>query len=153
MLFFYLTFQKRKDEGLVSFDVFINFNGNCREAVAFYAAVFKLEMPRHLMTYGEAPGFSGKEADRDRVIYTSLPIFGCNMMLADCPSGATYTKGSNIALTLGTSDAAEIRRLYDALSEGGTVRMELGKTFFSELYGMVRDKFGVTWQLSLTPFE
>ena len=137
----------------MTFDVFINFDGDCRAAIDFYADVFKLDLPDHIMTYGQAPGFSGPEADKDRIIYTTLPIFGCNVMLSDCPSGSGFVKGTNIALTLGTSDADEIKRIYAALCDGGFPIMELGKTFFSELYGMVKDKFGITWQLSLTPFE
>jgi len=105
------------------------------------------------MTYGQAPGGRYSVADKDRVLYASLPIFGCNVMLSDCPSNSGFIKGTNIALTLGTDDAGEIKRIFAALSDGGEVRMPLGKTFFSEFYGMIRDKFGITWQLSLTPFE
>ena len=137
----------------MSFDVFINFDGDCRAAIEFYAGVFNLGIPESMMTYGEALGFSGPEADKDRIIYASLPIFGSNVMFSDCPSGSDYIKGTNIALTLSTTDANEIKRIYAALCDGGDVHMELGKTFFSELYGMVRDKYDVTWQLSLTPFE
>lgn len=136
---------------MMSFDVFLNFDGDCRAALTFYADVFQVDMPASLMTYGQAPGFAGPDADRERIIYASLPVFGSNVMFSDCPSGTDYVKGTNIALTLGTSDEAEIRRLYAALGEGGTVELELGKTFFSELYAMVTDKFDITWQLSLTP--
>jgi len=132
----------------MSFDVFLNFDGDCRAALEFYAEVFKLDMPKSIMTYGQAPGFSGD--GEDRVIYASLPIFGSNVMFSDCPPNSGYVKGTNIALTLGTADAGEIERLYNALKDGGIVNMELGKTFFSELYCMVTDKFGITWQLSLT---
>lgn len=136
----------------MSFDVFLNFDGDCREAIEFYAGVFKLDVPK-IMFYGDNPGTPVSEDDKSRVLYASLPIFGCNVMFSDCPSGSEYVKGTNITLTLGTTDADEINRLYTALGNGGTVEMEIGKTFFSELYGMVRDKFGITWQLSLTPFE
>ena len=136
----------------MSFDVFLNFDGDCRAALEFYAGVFKLDMPENIMTYGQAPGVNMQEADKDRIIYASLPIFGCNVMFSDCFPGSEYVKGTNIALTLGTTDAGEIERLYAALSIGGHVKMALGKTFFSELYCMVTDKFGITWQISLTPF-
>lgn len=137
----------------MSFDVFLNFDDDCLAALGFYAGVFGLEVPAHIMTYGENPGGGVSEADKDRILYASLPIFGCNVMFSDCPSGSEYVKGTNVALTLGTTDAGEIRRIYAALSDGGEVDMPLGKTFFSELYGMVTDKFGVKWQLSQTPFE
>ena len=137
----------------MTFDVFLNFDGDCRSALEFYASVFKLDMPGHIMTYGQVPDFGIEGADKDRILYTNLPIFGCNVMFSDCPPGSKYVKGTNIALTLGTTDAGEIERLYAELSNGGVVAMEFGKTFFSELYGMVTDKFGITWQLSLTPLH
>jgi len=137
----------------MSFDVFLNFDGDCRNALEFYSQVFKLEMPANIMTYGQAPGFQALPDAKDRVLYASLPIFGCNVMFSDCPPGSKYVKGSNIALTLGSHDAKEIERLFVALKTGGMVNMDLGKTFFSELYAMVTDRFGVTWQLSLSPFK
>jgi len=133
----------------MTFDVFLNFDGDCRAALEFYAGVFKLDMPGQVMTYGQAPGLDVQGADADRILYASLPIFGCNVMFSDCPPGSAYVKGTNIALTLGTADASEIERLYAALSGGGFVLMPLGKTFFSELYCMVTDRFGITWQISL----
>ena len=137
----------------MTFDVFLNFDGDCREALEFYTSVFKLGTPVNIITYGQAPGFDVQGADAARILYASLPVFGSNVMFSDCPPGSNYVKGTNIALTLGTTDAGEIERLYTAFSDGGFVAMPLGKTFFSELYCMVTDKFGVTWQISLTPFE
>jgi PhnB protein len=136
----------------MSFDVFLNFDGDCRDAVAFYAEVFRAAIPHDSMTYGQNPG-GAPEADKDRILYASLPIFGHSVMFSDCPSGSNYVKGNNIALTLGTSDTDEIKRIFAALSDGGEIAMPLEKTFFSELYGMVTDRFEITWQLSLTPFE
>ena len=133
----------------MTFDVFLNFDGDCSDALRFYSEVFRLEMPTHIMTYGENPE-GGLEGSNDRILYASMPIFGCNVMFSDCPAGSTYVKGTNIALTLGTSDEAEITRIYKSLSEGGEVQMPLEKTFFSELYAMVTDKFSITWQLSKT---
>jgi len=135
----------------MTFDVFLNFDGNCRDALEFYSNVFNLDMPGNIMTYGQAPDFQVPDETKERVLYASLPIFGCNVMFSDCPPGSNYVKGTNIALTLGTSDANEITRLFTALKEGGYVNMDLGKTFFSELYAMVTDKYGTTWQLSLSP--
>jgi len=135
----------------MTFDVFLNFDGDCRSAMEFYAKVFNLNAPGNIMTYGQAPNFPVPDDAKDRVLYASLPIFGCNVMFSDCPPGAPYVKGTNIALTLGAPDANEIKRLFSALKDGGHVDMEPGKTFFSELYAMVTDKFGVTWQLSLSP--
>ncbi|MCL2407510.1 MAG: VOC family protein [Defluviitaleaceae bacterium] len=131
-------------------DVFLNFDGDCREAINFYAEVFKVSAPNNIMTYGDAPGFTVADEHKNRVLYATLPIFGCNVMFSDCAPAASHIKGTNVALTISCADANEIARVYDALANSGTVHMPLGKTFFSELYGMITDKFAVTWQLSLS---
>ena len=135
------------------FDVFLNFDGDCRDALEFYSEVFGLAMSEEIITYGQAPGFSGPEADRERVIYASLPIYGISVMFSDCPADSDYVKGTNIIMSLGTDDASEIERLYAALSDGGSIKMELGKTFFNDYYAMVTDRFDITWQLGLAPAE
>ena len=137
----------------MTFDVFLNFDGDCRAALAFYTAVFGLELPDNIMTYDQLPGGDFGTGNEGRITYANLPIFGSNIMFSDCPAGSDFVKGTNIALTLGTPDADEIKRIFNALAEGGEAAMPLGQTFFSELYGMVTDKFGITWQLSQTPLE
>ena len=133
----------------MKFDIFINLDGNSREAVAFYAKVFQSEV-KDLMTYADTPPGSGMEvgeADRDKIMYACVPIFGCNVMFMDMTGGYPLVVGNNITPTLTTTDKAEIERIFAALSEGGTVDMPLQKTFFSPWYGMVTDKYGVGWQL------
>lgn len=130
----------------MALDVFLTFDGDCRQALEFYAKVFGQEMPKQIMTYGQSPE-PVSEADKDRVMYADMPLFGMNMMFSDMPSGSEYTKGNNFAMTLGLSDEIELKRIFQALGESGTVYMPLEKTFFSELFGMVRDQFGVIWQL------
>ena len=134
----------------MTFDVFLNFDGDCRAALEFYCGAFGQEMPANIMTYDQSPMPMGEE-NKGRIMYCVLPIFGCNVMLSDCAAGAPYVKGNNIALTLGSSDKTQIEKIYTILSEGGSVIMPLGQTFFSELYGMLTDKFGVIWQLSYDP--
>ncbi|MDR1785154.1 MAG: VOC family protein [Spirochaetaceae bacterium] len=129
-----------------SLSVYLYFNGNCREALDFYSGVFK-QKPTARMTYGEAPDGAGS-ADKDRILYSCIPICGCNVMLSDCPSTMTMKAGDNIALTIGIPEESELRRIFGCLAQGGTVDMELDKTFFAPLFGMVTDKFGIPWQIS-----
>ena len=130
-------------------EMFINFNGNCREAVEFYAKAFKSTVC-NLMTYGDAPpdpGYTVPEADKDRIMYAGIPFGGMTVMFMDYPADSPMVTGENIHPTISTDNKDEVTRLFNALKEGGEVRAELGKTFFSDLYGMVKDKFGVTWQI------
>ena len=130
-------------------EMFINFNGNCRDAVEFYAKVFKSAV-NNLMTYGEAPpvqGYTVREADKDRIMYAGIPFGGMTVMFMDYPSDSEMVMGDNIHPTISTDNKDEITRMFNELKESGEVYAELGQTFFSEWYGMVKDKFGVTWQI------
>ena len=133
----------------MTFDLFLSFDGKAREAAEFYAKVFQSEV-QQMMTYAKMPGeYTVPEADKDKIVYCHVPVFGHNLMLCDVPAGMPLVVGTNFNPTLGTDDKAEIRRLFAALQEdGGEVGMELQQTFWSELYGMVTDKFGITWQFS-----
>ncbi len=138
----------------MSLEIFIMFNGNCREALTFYAKAFKTE-PQQIMTYGEMPegpegaacpaGTLPAEAKK-LIAYAGLPIGKQVFMCSDVPPGTPFTVGNNVFVTYGTDDQAEIRRLFAALGDGGKLLMPLQKTFYSELFGMLTDKFGVNWQ-------
>ena len=131
-------------------ELYLFFDGNCREAVEFYAHVFNSSV-NHLMTYGDVPPDPEQpvsEENRNRVLYAGIPIGNMVVMASDVPAGSEYTVGTNISPTVSTDDKQELARLFDELKEGGEVRMELQETFFSECFGMVVDKFGVMWQLT-----
>lgn len=130
-------------------ELFINFDGNCREAVEFYAKVFKSEV-HNLMTYGEAPPDESNpisDSDRNRIMYAGIPMGGMTVMFMDMPSDYPLTIGNNINPTVSLADKDEITRIFNELKVGGEVYVELSPAFFSEWYGMVQDKFGIIWQI------
>ncbi len=134
----------------MEFSLFFNFDGDARAAADFYAAVFRSEV-QDRMTYAEMPADPSMpvaDADKSRIAYSNVPICGCNVMICDVPSGSPLIVGNNISPTVGPGNAAECRRLFAALEAGGTVEMPLQKTFWSALYGMVTDRYGITWQIS-----
>jgi PhnB protein len=134
---------------LFRLELFINFDGNCREAVEFYAKVFKSKVG-NLMTYGDAPpdpNYPVPEADKNRIIYAGVPIGNIVVMFSDVPSGSEFTKGNNVCPTVSIDDKEEVTRIFNELKKGGEVYMELQKTFFSEWFGMLEDKYGVIWQI------
>ena len=131
-------------------DVYLNFNGNCREAAEFYAEVFETEQPE-IMTFGEAPphpDYQLPEEAKDLVMHTRLNISGSNVMFSDVFPGQPFVAGNNISLAFVSKDMDEIKSVFDKLSEGGTVVMELQETFWSKSYGSLKDKFGIEWQFS-----
>jgi len=130
-------------------EMFINFDGNCREAIEFYAKVFKSTVI-DLMTYGDTPptaDYTVPESDRNRVMYASVPIGGLNVMFSDAPADGSFIRGNNICPNMSVDSKEEITRIFNELKEGGEVHVELGPTFFSELFCMVKDRFGVIWQI------
>lgn len=130
--------------------VYINFNGNCREAVEFYTKVFETEEPK-FMLFGDAPmddAFPLTEEAKNLVMHTELNVAGGTVMFSDVPPGMAYTEGNNISLTIVTNDMDKIKRMFEQIKEGGTVNMELQETFWSKLYGNVVDKYGIGWQFS-----
>lgn len=134
----------------MAMDVYINFRGNCREAVDFYAEVFGKEKPK-IMTFGDTPPnpeFPLTEETKKLVLHTSLNINGTNVMFSDTPSEMPFIAGNNISLVISSKDIDEIKSLFSKLREGGILIMDLQETFWSKCYGYLTDKFGISWQLS-----
>lgn len=132
-------------------DIYLTFNGNCLEAVEFYAEVFETENP-HIMTFGEItpnPEYPLPEEAKNLIMHTRLAIDGSNVMFSDTFPGSPFTIGNNISLAYHSFEADKLQLVYDKLKEGGTVVMELQETFWAKLYGQVTDKFGVIWQFNL----
>ena len=130
-------------------ELFFNFGGDCRKAAEFYARVFRSKV-EHLMTYAEAPPDPNaplKEADRERVMHASVRVGDMTVMLMDMPADEPLVVGNNIAPTLSLERKDEVVRLFQELKEGGKVYVEPQQAFFSELYYMVGDQFGVIWQI------
>lgn len=131
-------------------DVYLTFDGNCREAVEFYAEAFQTEEPQ-IMTFGEAPpnpGYPLPEEAKDRIIHARLTIEGSNVMFSDTFPGSTVVNGNNITLAVVSKNLDGLKSAFHKLSEGGTVEMELQETFWSKCYGKLTDKFGIGWQIS-----
>lgn len=134
----------------MAIEAYLNFNGNCREAVEFYSKVFDAPM-QDIMSFGDgepSEEFPIPEEAKHLVMHTHLMIAGDRVMFSDTFPDRPVTMGDNINLTITTGDMDQIRAQFDALKQGGTVEMELQETFWSKLYGMLIDKFGVAWQFS-----
>ena len=129
---------------------YLNFEGNTREVVTFYAQVFGLEVP-YMMTFGEMPASPDAPlppGTENLVIHTHLNIAGSTLMFSDVLPGMPYRQGNNISLCLVTKDKEAVKDAYHKLKEGGTVVMELQETPWSSCYGQVTDQYGMDWQFS-----
>ena len=128
---------------------YVFFNGRCEEAIAFYQQALGAEVTFQ-MRMNEAPdppppgsippGFENK------IMHANLRIGDTSLMVSDGNSDM-QTSFKGFTLSLGVADAAEAERTFHALAQGGTVKMPLGKTFWSPAFGMLEDKFGVGWMV------
>lgn len=133
-------------------DAHLTFDGHCAEAMRFYERTFggKLEM---LMTYGQSP-FADQTpaAERDRVLHARLALpTGGLIMGCDTTSQHPYEGMKGFSLALFYQTAAEARRIFETLAEGGRIGMPLDKTFWAEAFGMVTDRFGTPWMVNGAP--
>lgn len=135
----------------MSVDAYLNFNGNCREAVEFYADVFGTDKPQ-IMTFGDTPPnpeFTLPEEAKHLVMHARLNILGSNVMFSDVFPGMPFIVGNNISLAIVSENEDELQSIFNKLKAGGKVVMELQETFWSKRYGQVEDQFGILWQLNL----
>ena len=128
---------------------YLFFNGRCEEAFEFYKTALGAEV-KALMRYREAPEAPPPgmlpPGSENRIMHGEIVIRGSSVMGSDgeC-SGTTSFQGFSLSLAVDSAEEAE--RLFAALSEGGSVRMPMGKTFFAPAFGMTTDKFGVGWMV------
>ena len=130
---------------------YLFFNGRCEEAIEFYRKALGAEVemmmrfkdsPDPLPPGMLAPGFENK------VMHSSIRIGDALIMASDgMAAGETNFKG--FSLSIDAPDVAGVDRLFNALAEGGSVKMPAGKTFWSPWFGMVTDRFGVGWMVGV----
>jgi PhnB protein len=139
----------------MQFIPYLNFDGNCRQAIETYAQIFKGQVV-HLSTFGETPGIPNlPEAAKDRVMHVQLQVGTQALMASDTmPAGAEacgggYVKPQGLWVSIGVDSVAEGQRVFAALAEGGAVTMPFDKTFWSAGFGMVTDRFGTPWMVNV----
>jgi PhnB protein len=130
---------------------YLFFNGRAEEALAFYTRAFDVR-PGALMRYADAPeppppGMLPPGSE-NKVMHADFKVGDTTVMLSDgqC-TGPVQFSGVSLAIACDSESAA--RRAFDALAAGGEVTVPLGKTFWSPCFGMLKDRFGLGWMVSL----
>jgi PhnB protein len=126
----------------------LNFRGDAADALRFYQSVFGGD--RVAVTYADA-GAVRDPADADRIIWGQVASdHGFRVMAYDVPTQMPWSLGENAFFVSVRGDTnAEIAGYWDALSDGATVVQPLAPSGWSPLYGMLTDRFGVTWVLDV----
>jgi PhnB protein len=126
---------------------YLIFSGRCDEALEFYRKALGAEV-KALMRFKEAPepNMCGPES-ADKVMHSEFRIGQTTVMASDGMEYSGKPKFDGVSLALLATSDAEAERLFAALSDGGQVSMPLGQTFFASRFGMVSDRFGVSWMV------
>ncbi len=129
---------------------YVFLKGRCEEALGFYKEKLGAEVEM-VMRFDQSPhpapegmlqaGFETK------VMHASFTVGGARVMASDGCNDQGTLSGFRLALSVATQE--EARKAFDGLADGGTVDMPLTETFWSPLYGMVTDRFGVEWMVSV----
>ncbi|MCI0536286.1 MAG: VOC family protein [Verrucomicrobiales bacterium] len=129
---------------------YLFFDGRCEEAVEFYRKTLGAQVET-LMRYKDSPDPNMcAPGAGDKVMHASFRIGESSVMASDGQCGGRPSfQGFALSLTVPNEDEAE--RLFAALGDGGQVQMPLTKTFFSPRFGMVADRFGVSWMIYVAP--
>ena len=127
--------------------IHLMFDGDCATAFRFYHELLGGELTT-LMTFGDSPLAATVEPRyRDRILHATLKLGDQELLGADVmPSDYARPQGFSILLSQPTP--TEAKRVFDALADGGRVNMPLQKTFWAESFGVVTDRFGVTWEVT-----
>jgi PhnB protein len=136
---------------------YLNFNGNTEEAFNFYRSIFGGEFSA-VMRFKEmaASGMEGCEGgplsaeDGEKIMHIALPVDDSVIMATDALEsvGQSLTFGNNSYIYIETETKAEADRLFEALSGGGSVEMQIADTFWGDYFGSLKDKFAVQWMIS-----
>jgi PhnB protein len=124
---------------------YVFFNGRCDEAIEFYQKALGAEVTM-LLRFKQAPDQSMiQPGNAEKVMHSEVRIFGSIVLMSDGMCTGEQQKFEGFSLTLSLSSVEEVDQRFNALADGGQVRMPLDKTFFSPRFGMLTDRFGIGW--------
>jgi PhnB protein len=125
----------------------LHFKGNCAEAFRFYTETFGGKIV-FSMTYGESPAGAQTPKDfRDKIIHARVDLGGQYLLGCDAPPDRFQApQGFNVCAAIEEPEAAE--RAFKALSDGGSITMPFGETFWARGFGMCTDRFGIPWMVN-----
>lgn len=141
---------------MASVSTYLNFPGNTEEVFNFYKSVFGGEFfGNGIMRFGDIPPMPDAppcaDADKNLVMHVELRILGAHTLMGtDAPEsmGFNVQMGNNIHINLQPDTRKETKELFDKLSQGGKITMELQDMFWGDYFGSCIDKYGVQWMFN-----
>lgn len=138
---------------MTTINPYLTFNGTCEEAFNFYKSVFGGEF-QYVGRFKDMPEnkeYPVSESDKEKIMHISLPISKETVLMGSDSSdsfGQASIEGNNFSISINTDTMDEAKRIFNELSEGGSIKMPLEKTFWGSYFGMFTDKFGIHWMMS-----
>lgn len=126
---------------------YLNFAGDCRDAMTFYHSILGGEL--EMMAHKDVPSAEHVPAEmQNQIMHASIKLGDALIMASDAPMAQSNGfSGVYVSLHLDTIEDAD--RIFTGLQQGGTIQMNLEKTFWAERFGMLIDKFGVKWMFNV----
>jgi PhnB protein len=148
-------FYSSKKTAMARVSTYLNFQRTTEEAFRFYQSVFGGEFIGHIARFGDMPPMEGMQPlpdeDKNLVMHIALPILGGHVLMGtDAPQsmGFSINAGNQVHINLEPDTRDDTKRLFEALSAGGTVTMDLQDMFWGAYYGSFTDRFGIQWMVN-----
>lgn len=127
---------------------YLSFNGNCQEALTFYAELLGGKVESMMQWQAEMIA-NIPEATTDHIMHGSINVDGASIAGTD-QFGDMYSPAGNISIMIDIDDLAKAKSTFDALAKCGQITMPFDETFFADGYGFCTDRFGILWQVNST---
>jgi PhnB protein len=126
---------------------YLSFRDNARDAMAFYQSVFGGTLESS--TFAEM-NMADDPAEANKIMHSALTTDnGMVLMASDTPSSMNLDEGSSYSISLSGNDGEQLRGYWDKLLDGGQMNLPLEKAPWGDLFGMLTDKFGTSWMISI----
>ncbi len=136
---------------MATINPYLNFMGNTEKAMNFYKSVFGGQFSI-FQRYREIPGGEKmSDDDQEKMMHISLPLSSSNVLMATDAlesMGQPLTIGNNFYLSVNAENEKDADRIFNALTEGGQIKLAMNKAFWGSYFGMLTDKFGIQWMVS-----
>ena len=125
---------------------YLSFNGNCEEAMRFYAQVLNGTIET-AMRNADTPWAGQTPPEHlQRMVHVRLALPGNSLLYGgDCPPSMPFESMKGVSLTLNYDTIEDARRVFTALAEGGRITMDMQPAFWAKAWGMLVDRFGIAW--------
>lgn len=131
---------------------YLSFRTEARQAMEFYHSVLGGELT--VTTFGEMPGSGVSPDEESLVMHAQLQTDdGLMLMASDTPTGMSYEipQGMSVSLTGDDPEAGDLRKAWEGLGEGGNIVMPLDPAPWGGLFGMLVDRYGISWMVAVNP--